>query len=570
VARLIDHSRFEAKQISVMQMGVNKTVYVAKNRLFIACICFCFSLTAIFVRLIDLMIVRPNDSCETFIAEAPRSTAFLGRAEITDRNGQVLATTLITSSLFLNGKKVLDPIETVDKLLTVFPNLDRRGLLKKINDGKTFVWLHRHLTPEQQKDVINLGLPGVEFVRDHRRIYPQGNIVSHVLGYTDIDNNGIAGIEKSQDDFLKQCGSPLVLSLDLRVQHILRDELLKSISEFSCMGASGMIIDMQTGEVLSMVSLPDFNPNKIEKINEDQRFNKNTLGIYEMGSIMKIPNTAMGLDCGAVNLSTKFNTSEPLKVGHFNITDYRADYGVINVAEIFVHSSNKGSAKIALKAGSNAQREFLSKVGLLDPLKIELPEVGKPMKPKRWREATAITISYGYGLSVSPAQILYAIASIVGGGNLLQPTILYRKDHPETKRIVSEEISKQMLQLARDVVLYGTATKAGVEGYFVGGKTGTANMLIRGHYDKQRVSTTFVGVFGESAKNVRYAILIRLDDPQRLKKTYGFNNAGWNAAPTAKNVIERVTHVLGMLPQCDPHEILDPFFRNASYAKGAH
>jgi cell division protein FtsI (penicillin-binding protein 3) len=534
-----------------------------------ASVCFSFALLMICARLVNLMIIRPGEipTCEI---ERPRANSYLGRSEITDRHGQLLATTLITSSLFANGKKILDPQETVDKLLSVFPHLERKTLLAKLKDEKTFIWIHRHLTPEQQRAVINVGLPGVEFVRDYRRVYPQGPLVSHVLGYTDIDNNGIAGIEKSLDASLKTVEGPLVLSLDLRLQHVLRDELLKGIEEFGCMGASGIIMDISTGEVVAMVSLPDFNPNKIEKANEDQRFNKNTLGIYEMGSILKVANTAMGLESGAVHLSTRFNTSEPLKVGRFTITDYRANHGIINVAEIFIHSSNKGSAKIALAAGIHSQKAFLQKLGYLTAPKIELPEIGAPMVPRRWREATAITISYGYGLSISPLQAITGIASIAGGGKKVHPTLLYRKEAPESERIVSEETSRRILQLMRYVVTEGTAKKADVEGYFVAGKTGTANLLIRGHYDKQRVTTSFVGVVGEEATRPRYALIIRLDDPQRLKKTYGFNTAGWNAAPISRRIIARMVHVLGMVPKNNPQEVLDPFFRNANLVKAEH
>lgn len=566
--RPIDHTRFNQPD-SIIHKQMNTALDVAKNRLFMAAICFSFALLMVCGRLVDLMIIRPGD-LSLNEAERPKASAFLGRSNILDRQGQVLATTLTTSSLFANGKKILDADETVEKLLTVFPQLERKTLLAKLKDEKTFIWIYRHLTPEQQQDVINLGLPGIEFVRDSRRIYPQGPLVSHILGYTDIDNNGIAGIEKSLDTVLKSGKGPVTLALDIRLQYALRDELLKGIDEFGCMGASGIILDIQTGEVIAMVSLPDFNPNKIEKINEDQRFNKNTSGIYEMGSILKIATVAMGLESGAVNLSTRFNTSEPLKVGRFTITDYRANYGIINVADIFIHSSNKGSASIAMATGIQAQKAFLQKLGYLSTPKIELFEVGAPLVPRRWREATAITISYGYGLSISPLQAITGIASIAGGGKRVQPTLLYRKEAPESDEIVSPEISRRVLQLMRYVVTHGTSKKADVEGYFVAGKTGTANLLIRGVYNKQRVSTSFVGIIGEEATNPRYALLVRLEDPQRLKKTFGFNTAGWNAAPVASRVIERLTHILNMTPKNNPDEVLDPFFRSAHFTKANH
>lgn len=565
--RPIDHTRFSLKS-SVFNKYLNSALEIAKNRVVIIGICFSFALVMICGRLVDLMILRQEPLMASEVIEG--GPLFLGRSPIVDCQGQVLATTLTTSSVFVNGKKIFDPHETVEKLKTVFPSLKEKELLGKLKAKKTFVWIHRHLTPDQQRAVIELGLPGIEFVRDYRRIYPQEALFSHVLGYTDIDNKGIAGIEKSMDAFLQRGDRPLVLSLDMRFQHILRDELIKGVDEFGCMGASGILMDIRTGAVLAMVSLPDFNPNKIDRLNEDQRFNKATLGIYEMGSILKIVNVAMGLQSGAVHLGSRFNTSEPLRVGRFTITDYRADYGTINVAEIFIHSSNKGSARIALSAGIKTQKDFLKKLGFLDPLQVELPEVGAPLVPKRWREATSITVSYGYGLSLSPLQALAGMASILGGGRKVTPTLLKRAEAPVGEIIVKPEISRQILQLMRYAVTEGTAKRANVPGYFVAGKTGTANMLIRGHYNKQFVNTSFVGVLGEEASEPRYALLVRLDNPQRLKKTYGLNAAGWNVAPVSQRILERVAYISGMQPKNNPDEVLDPFFRNATFKKTTH
>lgn len=556
--RPIDHTRFDLK--SSFNQQISHALQMAKNRLMITGVVFSFALLMVCGRLVDLMLFRQEP-----LTTNEFSPSFLNRSEILDCHGQVLATTLVTSSLCVNGKKIFDPEDTVIKLKTVFPHLSEKDLLKKIQEKKTFIWIQRHLTPHQQQAVIELGLPGVEFIRDHRRIYPQEALFSHVLGYTDIDNNGIAGLEKSMDVDLKRGDAPLVLSLDLRLQHVMRDELIKGMDEFGCIGSSGILMDVDTGHVLAMVSLPDFNPNKIDRIHQDQRFNKNTSGVYEMGSIMKIANTAMALESGVVQLHSTFNTSEPLKVGRFNITDYRANYGTINVADIFIHSSNKGAARMALMAGTDKQKAFLNKLGYLSPTTIELPEVSSPMVPKRWRDATAITVSYGYGLALSPLQTLAGITSIIGGGYKVKPTLLKEAPILKNERIVSAKVSNQILQLMRYVVTHGTSKRANIPGYFVAGKTGTANLLLRGTYNKARVTTTFIGILGEEATKPKYALFVRLDDPQRLKKTFGFNAAGWNAAPVSKRILERVAHVVGLIPKNNPDTVLDPFFQSANF-----
>jgi cell division protein FtsI (penicillin-binding protein 3) len=405
-------------------------------------------------------------------------------------------------------------------------------------------------------------------VRDYRRIYPQGRLAAHVVGFTDIDNVGVSGVESSLDELLRTQNDPLKLSLDTRLQHIVQTELQGAIEKFGCMGGSGALMDLHTGEVLAMVSLPDFDPNKPMKADQNALFNAITLGIYEMGSIMKIPNTAMALESGKIELGTRFDAGAPLKVGRFTITDFRANHGMINVAEIFVYSSNKGSARIALSLGGDYQKAFLQKSGFLSAPTIELPEKGAPMVPKRWREDKVITISYGYGLSMSPLQVLTGIGSLVRPWGRMTPTLLAKDANAPIRgeRLVSEKTSRSLLHLMRFVVTHGTSRKADVPGYFIGGKTGTRDMLINGRYNKARVSTTFLGVLGKDVSNVRYILLVRLDDPQRMKETYGFNTAGWNAAPLGGRILERVAGVTGVLPR-EEGKITEPFFRNVSFGK---
>ncbi len=545
---------------------VKSALDMARTRLWVACFTFSFCLLAVFVRLAGLTLFQGESN--PGLTAATSQNVMTGRAEILDRHGELLATTIMTSSLYANARKIQHPEEAAKKLHGIFPGIKSTVFEKRLKSGKSFVWMARHLTPKMQSKVLELGIPGLGFVRDYRRVYPQKNLVSHVVGFTDIDNQGVAGIESSFDQRLRTNPDPVRLSLDIKLQHIVRDELQRGIEEFGCIGAGAVVMDINTGEVLSMVSLPDFDANKPGKATSQQLFNQSTLGVYELGSIMKIPNTAMGLESGKVKLNTTYNTSEPLKVGRFSISDYRADYGVINVAQIFVHSSNKGSARIALDVGSEGQKTFLKKLGFLDKVNIELPEVSSPLVPKRWRDARTITISYGYGLSVSPLQALTGIASIAGGGRLLKPTLLKRESIiPFGERIISEKNSKRLLQLMRFVVTEGTSRKADVPGYFVAGKTGTADLLIKGRYDKSRSSTTFIGILGETAETPKYAIIVRLDDPQRLKKTFGFNAAGWNAAPVAGRIMARLTGFAGLRPQEDKSQVLDPFFRQVSFRK---
>ena len=544
--------------------GANQFLETARVRLWIATILFLFGLLAVFGRLVELTLLRSGEE----LAPAKAQVFATGRAEIVDRNGVLLATTLVTSSLYANAKKVQNSKEAARKLVTLFPNLKENVVRARLESGKTFVWILRHLTPRQQTQVLELGIPGLDFVRDYRRIYPQGRLAAHVVGFTDIDNVGVSGVECSLDQALRTQSDPLRLSLDTRLQHIVQTELQGAIKKFGCMGGSGALMDLYTGEVLAMVSLPDFDPNKPMKADQNALFNAITLGIYEMGSIMKIPNTAMALESGKIELGTRFDAGAPLKVGRFTITDFRANHGMINVAEIFVYSSNKGSARIALSLGGDYQKAFLQKSGFLSTPTIELPEKGAPMVPKRWREDKVITISYGYGLSMSPLQVLTGIGSLVRPWGRMTPTLLAKDASApiEGERLVSEKTSRSLLHLMRFVVTHGTSRKADVPGYFIGGKTGTRDMLINGRYNKARVSTTFLGVLGKDVSSVRYILLVRLDDPQRMKETYGFNTAGWNAAPLGGRILERVAGVTGVLPR-EEGKVTEPFFRNVSFEK---
>lgn len=544
---------------------------MARNRLVIAGILFVFILIAVGGRLIFMGLSHEGDE-PLFVHDAVRSQFHQGRSDIVDRHGIVLATTVTTSSLYANAQKILDANIAAKMLVKVLPGSNQGTLFKKLTSKKNFIWLARHLTPKQRDRIMHLGIPGVGFRKDAKRLYPHGALVSHVVGLTNIDDQGIAGLEKSNEQFLLTKGEKLELSLDVRVQHAIADELKKGIQEFKATGAAAIVMDLQTSEILGMVSLPDFNPNKMIKTDSRSYFNRATVGMYEMGSTFKILNAAMALDSGAVTLGTKYDTSEPIKIGRFSISDYRANHGVINVAQIFVHSSNKGSVKMALAVGTEGQKDFMGKVGCLTRCIIEIPERGHPIAPRHWREANTMTISYGYGLAVSPLHLLNSVASVVGDGCRKDATLMKVKEGEVARpceRIVKASVAHKMRQLLRLVVVHGTSRKANVPGYFVAAKTGTRNMLeANGTYNKDRVSTTFVGLIGESVEDPRYIVVALLEDPKGLKKTFGFTAAGWNIAPIGGRILGRVAPILGLQPNLKKvNEGFDPFLKTIDFSK---
>ncbi len=544
---------------------------VARNRLVIAGILFVFILFGVGGRLI-FMGFNNEGGEPLFVHDAVRSQFHQGRSDIVDRNGVVLATTVTTSSLYANAKKVLDAEIAAKMLAQALPGYSHAKLLKKLKSNRRFIWLARHLTPKQRDRIMHLGIPGVAFRKDYKRLYPHGSLVSHVVGLTNVDNVGIAGLEKSNEQFLLTEGKQLDLSLDVRVQHAIADELKKGMKEFSATGAAAIVMDLQTSEVLGMVSLPDFNPNKNVETTSPGYFNRATVGMYEMGSTFKILNTAMALESGAVTLGTKYDTSAEIKIGRFSISDYRANHGVINVAQIFVHSSNKGSVKMALEVGTEGQQDFMRKVGCLTRCNIEIPERGQPIIPRHWREANTMTISYGYGLAVSPLHLLNSVASVVGDGCRKEATLIKLKEGEKGRpcdRVVKASVAHKMRQLLRLVVVQGTSKKSNVPGYFVAAKTGTRNMLeSNGAYNKNRVSTTFVGLIGESVEKPRYIVVALLEDPKGLKKTFGFTTAGWNVAPIGGKILGRVAPILGLQPNLKVlNEGFDPFLQGIDFSK---
>jgi cell division protein FtsI (penicillin-binding protein 3) len=485
------------------------------------------------------------------------------RPDILDRNGEVLATDIRTPSLFAEPRRIIDPDEATELLAGVLPGLDGRETRDRLASKRGFAWLKREITPEQQQAVHRLGIPGTGFLPENKRVYPDGNEFSHIVGHVNIDNQGIAGIEKWIDNRgladLHRAGfgadreqEPIRLSVDVRVQHALRDELAAARDKYRADAAAGIVLDVRTGEIVSMVSVPDYNPNNPREALDPSRINRLTTGVYEMGSTFKALTIAMALDSGRVTLNSSFDARGSLRYGRFNISDYHAQDRVLSVPEIFTYSSNIGAAKIALAMGVEHHKAFLKKVGQLDRLRTELPESAEPIVPKQWGELNTVTISFGHGLSVAPLQAVMGVAAIVNGGWLIPPTFLKRSPaeaRAAGKRVVKPETCVAMRYLMRLNAEKGTATKADVRGFYVGGKTGTAEKVVNGHYSKHRLMTDFMAVM--PSDDPRYLLLIMLDEPKPIPETKGFATSGWNAAPVTARVITRIAPLLGLEPRPD-------------------
>ena len=505
--------------------------------------------TMIAARLVDLMVFHDSPPLLAQAHEAALSP--MARADILDRNGVIVATNLPTVNLYADCQAVPDAKNAAAKLTATLPDLNYDEVLKHLSSGQRFIYLRRNLTPEEQVAVNRLGIPGISFENSETRAYLHSSLFAQIVGTTDPDNHGIAGVEKTFDQSLTTGQEPVTLSLDVRVQHVVHDSLAAAVSRFHAVGASAVVMDVHDGEILGMVSLPDYDPKAIGEASSDERFNRSTLGLYEMGSTFKLFTTALGLESGAIQLNSEFDASEPIKIGRFTINDYHGLKRDLSVAEILVHSSNIGAAKIALQAGTDTQKEYLRRFGLLSPLHLELPEVGSPQYPSMWREINTITIAYGHGISVTPVHVATAVSALVNGGILYPPTIIRHKpeDMAQGHRVISERVSDDMRALMRMVVDApgGTGRQADVPGYEVGGKTGSADKVsAHGGYLKASNRTIFVSAFPIDAP--RYVVFVLLDEPHGIKETYNFATAGWNAVPTVGDIIAKIGPMLGVYP----------------------
>ncbi len=517
-----------------------------RTRIIFSGVCGIVMFLGIAYRLVDVMIISQFKHIQE---NAYPQEEIVQKADIVDRNGELIATSLTTASCYADPSVIIDIDSTAEKLSKIQGMPSCEKIKHKLQDKKKhFVWISRHVTPTIQEVIMDLGLPGIKFQKDYKRVYIHRNLFSHVIGYTDVDGVGTCGLECQYSDKLREKRSlnkKLITTLDIRLQSIVYEELSKAVEKFNAKGGNAILMSVD-GEVLSIVSLPDFDPNNLREIKTESMFNRNTLGVFEQGSILKILNVAIALDSGSAGLSSVFDASEAIHIGRFKVTDFKGKNRPLTLAEAFVFSSNIASARIAQKFGPTVQKEYMKRFGMLDKPILEIPEIGHSIVPVNWTETTCMTVSYGYGLAVTPLQLLTAVTSIVNNGRKIEPTLLFGKPKSaHQEQIVSTNTSELVRELMRAVVCFGTGKKAAVAGVPIFGKTGTAYKRIGRGYgadgNRQRI-TTFLGGFPKDKP--QYMLLVSLDDPKATSETFGFATAGWNIAPTARKIFERIIPIL--------------------------
>ncbi|MFQ1699760.1 peptidoglycan D,D-transpeptidase FtsI family protein [Loktanella agnita] len=509
------------------------------------------------------------------VPEEPRATVagnpIIGqRADIVDRNGRILATNLATHSLYAHPRDMIDPARAARELAAIFPELEQEELYKDFTGTRRFLWIRRQISPEQMQAVHDIGSPGLLFGPREMRLYPNGPIAAHVLGGASYGREGVAsaevigvaGVERQFDAFLRDPaneGAPLELSIDLTIQAAAEQVLAGGMSVMSAKGAAAILMDVHTGEVISMVSLPDFDPNNRPRVltsgdqSDSPLFNRAVQGVYELGSTFKIFAVAQAMELGLISPDTMIDTQGPLTWGRFRIRDFH-DYGPeLSTTDVIVESSNVGTARIAMQLGAERQRSFLDALGFLKPTSIELVEgsTGKPLLPPHWSEISAMTISYGHGLSSSPLHLASAYATIANGGERVTPTLIRGQDAQPGPRVMSQTVARRSVDMLRQVVSRGTASFGEVTGYQVAGKTGTADKAREnggGYYD-DKVIATFASVF--PASDPQYVLVVTLDEPSIHTLGEDRRTAGWTAVPVAAEMIRRVAPLLGLRPHVD-------------------
>ncbi|MES2215041.1 MAG: penicillin-binding protein 2 [Pseudomonadota bacterium] len=522
-------------------------------RLIIVTLCFSIGFVIICSRLVYLAAVA-HDSKQRYAA------SHQPRKEIMDRNNNILAINVPIASLFANPQHMVNPAEDFAKLKKVLPNIDVTKLLEDLGKDKTFCWIKHDITPKEEQKINDLGIAGLYFEKEEKRIYTYGNLLSHIIGYVGRGNDGLAGLEKSYNNFLnhdhvpnKEGDKPLQLTIDVRVQNIVAEELDKAIKQYSAQGGVGVVVDVNTGEIIAMVSKPDFDPHNPGKAKPDNLFNRASLGIYEIGSVAKSFTLAIAFDTNTITMHDAYNLSN-FRVANFNLKDTHKATGWHSVPEIFLHSSNIGVAQIALESGRANFQSYYKKLGLMDKLQVDLPERGTPLYPKNlhWSDLSLATMSYGYSISISALHFVQAMLPVVNGGLMYPLALVKQNDPPEGTRIFKESTSEVMRKLMRLVVSHGTGKKAEVAGYLVGGKTGTAEVQVGKRYVKNQRRASFFGIV--PAVDPKYAIYVMLDRPQGTKETFGFAGGGWTATPTGGSIISRMVALFGMQPY-DPNDL---------------
>jgi cell division protein FtsI (penicillin-binding protein 3) len=529
-----------------------------RGRLVVAAAGFAVLFLAVAGRLADATILRPlpphrpeRSISDLVTPSKPVETGLIGdRAMIVDRNNQILAVSMPTVSLFADPRQIIDPVDAAHRMKQVLPRLDEARAAARLAENRKFVYLERQITPREELAINNLGIPGIDFRPTEQRRYPMGREAAHVLGGVDIDENGVAGVEKFFDARLREDRTPLRLSIDVRVQDVVREELLAAMDRFDAIGAAGIVMDVNTGELLALVSLPDYDANNYRTATEDEKRNRAVKERYEPGSTFKLQTASMALDSGLVHIWDEFDASRPIHIGRFTITDFEGKHRWLYLPEVLAYSSNLGAAHIAQTMGSERQRAWLRSMGMFDRTGVELPEAGMPIvqPASAWKEIVTLTVGFGHGISVTPLHVVRGTAAIANGGILLRPTILALPQgvQPEGQRVMQTSTSDIMRRLMRLVVTDGYGKSAEVPGYYPGGKTGTAEKASAHGYRKHANVAAFMSVFPMNAP--RYAVYMMLDEPHGNKSTYGYSTAGWVAAPAAGKVIAGIAPMLGMLP----------------------
>jgi cell division protein FtsI (penicillin-binding protein 3) len=522
-------------------------VATAKGRTIALAVGFCAGFALLSARAVQIGLFRPVDEA----GAAARAEVTLPRADIVDRNGVLLATSLSAHSLYADPKRIWDPVETARALRTVFPEMDEAAMVAKLSGKGRFVWIARRLTPRQKRAVWELAQPGLEFVEEPRRVYPMGALGGHVIGMVKTDGGGVMGIERALNDRLTtgDGATPVALSLDARVQHVVESELDAAARLHRAIGGAAIVMDVETGEVLSAASWPFADPNAPGANSFDAQVNRVTNARYEMGSTFKVFTVAVGLEDKVVTPDKGYDATAPLRIGEATIHDFHGKNRVMSVQEILSHSSNIGTVRIARDVGTERMRQFFERVGLMERSGGELMEAGAPLTPRKWSSIAAATASFGHGIAVSPLAVTAAYAAVSNGGRYVRPTFLARTSDappPATRQVLSPDTSATIVRMMREVVTEGTGGRADVEGYEVAGKTGTAEKAGPNGYDVNRRVSSFAGMF--PANKPRYAILVLLDEPKGAAETGGVATAGVTAAPVVSRIVARSAHLLGVRP----------------------
>lgn len=556
-------SQDEDGRTSIKLDGLGKRLSnETRSRLIMFAVCLALVYGVIGVRLVDLAFDIPTPGVR---AATPQDQIAATRPDIVDRNGILLATDVPATAVYADPSVLVDVDDAADRLLRALPELESDSLRMRLSNSSRFEWIARDLTPAQRAAILEQGIPGVGFLEEARRYYPAERLAPHLLGAVSVDHEGLVGLERYLDrgpladlaalGFLGSDGSqfePQRIAMDARVQHVVRDVLVQALDTYQAIAATASIMDVRTGEVIAMVSLPDFDPNTRDGLGEEAALNRASGGVFEMGSVFKVFTIAAGLDSGAITINSVHDARTAIRIGSSTINDFHARRSMLTTSEVFTSSSNIGTIRIAEAMGIPMQRAYYERMGLLDRMDIELPGAASPFYPRGdWSRLSAATISFGHGLTTTPLQLLAAVSATVNGGVYVEPTFLPRTEEEAmatATQILSGETSAHMRDLFVANVDHGSGRRAAVEGIDVGGKTGTAEKIVDGAYSDDHRLNSFVSAF--PMYDPRYAMIVVIDEPQPAEDQRSAT-AGLNAAPMTRQIIERVAPLLGIIPRAD-------------------